>query len=202
MSNVRRWFRAAKDGPDIFLLFYWTIACLRVAGFPFPVCEINRLACCANTPVHHQTKLELQTKKKSAKSYYCGNVIAFLRLMLLMWGDHFGWSDHFRSCRNSDHFLLSGHYEFPSFRPLEALLSVMILGHLHTTYTYRCCEHVFMELAPVSFAKNSENGSMLITRRMLNSKAKNVNYRGPMNYLTLNIFSATDPPPHFSLHTS
>jgi hypothetical protein len=92
-------------------------------------------------------KLELRTKKKSANSYYCGNVIASLRLMLLMWGDHFGWSDHFRSCRNSDHFRsfrisdhfrsfrnsdhfrsfrnsdhfqLSGHSEFPSFRPLEA----------------------------------------------------------------------------------
>jgi hypothetical protein len=36
---------------------------------------------------------------------------------------------------------------------------------------------------------------------MLNSKAKNVNYRGPMNDLTLNIFSAPDPPPHTFLCT-
>jgi hypothetical protein len=30
---------------------------------------------------------------------------------------------------------------------------------------------------------------------MLNSKEKNVYYRGPRNYSTFNIFSAPDPPP-------
>jgi hypothetical protein len=95
----------------------------------------------------NQTKLELRTKKKSAKSYYCGNVIASLRLTLLLWGDHFGIPIIFGRSGIPIIFSFPVILNFHRSGHWKQLLSVMILDHLHTTYTYRCWEHVFVELA-------------------------------------------------------